>query len=124
MHATRSGPNSASSASVGGTPSGGTSPFARDTIPAPLATPCRSSSASASARPFDGTARNTQVRAMELVLATAERSHLQLSRQRDAGQVALVLAALGQLLRLLGGPAQERRAHAGAHEEQRHGCTE
>jgi hypothetical protein len=65
-----------------------------------------------------------QIGAMELVLATAERTHLQLARQGDAGQITRVFAALHQRLCLLRGPAQERRSHPRTHEEQRNGCSE
>ena len=76
------------------------------------------------ARPFDGTARKTGRRDGTGPSRPPKRAHLELPRQGDARQIVLVLAALRQLLGLLGGPAQERRAHAGAHEEQRHGCAE
>ena len=57
-HAVRSAPKARSSATVGGVPSGGTSPFASDTTPAVSATPIRPSSSSASPMPFEGTARS------------------------------------------------------------------
>ncbi len=59
-HATRSGPKACSSTAAGGSPSGGTSPFASETIPARSVTPRRPSSATASPIPFEGTASITK----------------------------------------------------------------
>ncbi len=60
-----------------------------------------------------------QVGAVELLLDAAEHPDLQPLRQGDALEVALVLTRLVQLARLLLGAAQQRRAHAGAHEHDR-----
>ena len=60
-----------------------------------------------------------QVRAVELVVAPAERPNLEPVGQPDAGQVALVLVRGGKPLGLLRRAAQERGAQARALEHER-----
>jgi hypothetical protein len=55
-----------------------------------------------------------EVRAVKLVLAVAERPDLEPVGQRDAGQVALVLARALEPRRLFLGAAEQRGADAGA----------
>jgi hypothetical protein len=61
-----------------------------------------------------------QVGAGELLGMSAERVHAQVTRELDAGQVALVVARTGQLIGLLGRTAEQHRPDAGPLEQHRH----
>ena len=71
----------------------------RDHAGACRSRPGASISSSASPIPFEGTARNTRSARSELVVARAERPHLQPLRQRHAGQVVRVLARVAPAAR-------------------------
>ena len=123
-HATRSGPNTASRARVGGVPSGGTRPLARETIPARSLTPSRDISISASREPLGRHGQEHQVGPLELVVSRPERTDLHAGRQLHVREVAPVLPGGVQLIGLLRRPAEQGGANARALEQQRHGGAE
>ena len=124
--ATRSAPNTASSATVGGVPSGGTSPFASETMPA-RARDARGAQLLRAPRRARATARRAKIRSArgELVVGGAERAHLQLARQLDARAGSARSRASSSSSRgLLRGAAEQRGAHAGALEQHGDGGAE
>ena len=56
-----------------------------------------------------GNREEHEIRSVKLVVAAAERTHLEPVGEPNPGEVALVLARLGQTLRLLRGAAQQGR---------------
>ena len=123
--ATRSLPNAASSATVGGVPSGRHEALRQRHDPGARPTrPSRPSSAMRLGDALRGHREEDEVGAAELVAVGAERVHPQVARQLDAREVALVAARRAELRRLLGGAAQQRGAQPGALEQHRHGGAE
>ncbi len=91
-HATRCGPKARSSATVGGSALRRHQALGQRDDPGARPTrPGRSAPRAPRRRPFDGTARKTRSVRRELVVARAERAHVQLARELDARQVALVV---------------------------------
>ena len=124
--AVRSAPNARSSATVGGVPSGGTRPLASDTMPAVSDTPSARDLLQRLPHPLGRHGQEQQVGALELVVARRRtRRTFEALRQRHARQVVRVLARVAPArCGLLGGAAQQRGAHPGALEQQRHGGAE
>jgi hypothetical protein len=71
-----------------------------------------------------GDGEEDEVGSRELVLAGRQRPDLQLVRELDAGQVALVAPRRGELGHLLDGPGEQRGANAGTNEQDGHGGAE